>query len=365
MRLVIATAGSALAIGAAVALPSIVHGEKPAPPPPTNTGQSRGTHETRPPEPAPLTTAQIKSKVGPSTVMVQGAVGDSGVAGSGVVIDAHRGFVLTNAHVVAGTTALRVKVGDTSVTARVWAKAPCDDLAVLQLVNPPSGLQPLPVDSSAGVAVGEHVTALGYPDTNADTLNVTEGTASAVNEPATPQADLPEYRDTIQHGAAINPGNSGGPLVDDRGRLIGLNALGGEGRGWAISGDHIRAVLPSLLNGQSQADTGLDLSPVRDVDFSGVDGQDAIEGTIVDQGLQNALYVMGVEPGSPAEKAHIMPGDTITDINGTPVESVSDVCDVVMSHKPGDVLNVDGTSLDISPDLTDLGRAWRTPMAVR
>jgi S1-C subfamily serine protease len=343
-----------------------VHGEKPSPPP--NPGSHRVSHD-RPPGPAKLSPAQIKAKVAPSTVMVRGVVGDDGVGGTGVVIDARRALVLTNAHVVNGTTALRVKVGDASVPARVFAKAPCDDLAVLQLVNPPAGLQALPVDSSASLEVGDHVTALGYPDTNADTLNVTDGTASAVNESTVSQADLPDLPNTIQHGAAINPGNSGGPLVDDEGRLIGINTRTGEGRGWAIAGDQIRSVLPDLLKGHSQSDTGLDLVPMSDVPFDrwyAPEDVQSIQQYLSDNELTDAMYVMAVDPGSAAAKADILPGEAIDAVNGTSIASMADMCTVLASHTAGDVLPVSGKALDVDPDHWDgFGADLSTAMTLR
>jgi S1-C subfamily serine protease len=168
-------------------------------------------------------------------VRIQGKEG----GGSGVVVDAERGLVLTNAHVAVGLEGTKARVGDdasTETPARLVAAAPCDDLAVMLLVNKPQNLQAIQLGDSSGVKQGDHVTVLGYPGTfeeqrlgenvnQAQQLVATDGNVSAVNVAATPDPSLPRFASTIQHQAPVNPGNSGGPLVNDKGQLVGINTL--------------------------------------------------------------------------------------------------------------------------------------------
>jgi S1-C subfamily serine protease len=332
---------------------------------------------------AALTQPQLVAKVAPSVVEISGQEGNLQVGGSGVVIDASRGLVLTNAHVVAGLASISAKVGDNASSegpARVIATSPCDDLAVVQLIDKPTGLQALPLGSSAGVVSGQGVTALGYPASFANptqqTVVSTTGTVSSPNVPADPSPDLPHYASTIQHQAPINPGNSGGPLVDQQGRLIGINTLGNtqqggraiQGQYYAISIDHIKQLLPALEAGHSQADVGWDLVPLNEVDLSQEFGQDprwndAGLGARVAQAVSKppvstGLYVRGAATGSPADKANLGYGDLIDHIEGTPVQTVADVCSIVQSHSPGSTLFVHGEYLNSASSSGKIFRGW-------
>src|SRR3954466_9821048 len=113
-----------------------------------------------------LSQQELITQVKPTVVELTGKRGEQRVGGSGVVVDAKRGLVLTNEHVIAGVSALKAKVGDNAATAgpaRVLAQAPGDDVAVVQLVNIPAGLKQVKIGSSAKVKSGEQVTVLGYP----------------------------------------------------------------------------------------------------------------------------------------------------------------------------------------------------------
>jgi S1-C subfamily serine protease len=316
-------------------------------------------------------------------VEISGKEGSSVVGGSGVVVDAAKGLVLTNAHVGAGLASIQAKVGDDAGTqgpARVVATAPCDDIAIVQLVNRPPSLRAMPLGSSAAVANGQAVTAFGYPASFANpeqqTVVSTTGTVSSPNVPADPAPDLPHYASTIQHQAPINPGNSGGPLVDAQGRLIGINTLGNtqqggrtvQGQYYAISIDHIKQLLPGLEAGTSQADVGWDLVPLNEVDLRlefAQDGrwQDGALGAQVARAVSqppvsDGLYVRGAATGSPAEKASLGYGDLIDKIEGTPVKTVADVCSIVQSHAAGSKLFVHGQYLNSASAKNKIFRGW-------
>jgi S1-C subfamily serine protease len=124
----------------------------------------RAAKRTARPDPADqkLSQADLIAKVKPSVVPLAGSNG----SGSGVVIDARRGLVLTNAHVTFGQQGMRARVGDdpgTETAARLVAAAPCDDLAVVRLVDTPANLRAIRLGDSSTLRQGDHVTVLGYP----------------------------------------------------------------------------------------------------------------------------------------------------------------------------------------------------------
>jgi len=336
-----------------------------------------------------LSQEDVIAKVTPSTVSLTGRVGDGLSGGTGVVIDAKRGLVLTNSHVVVGLSALRARVGDDPATegpARVVAKAPCEDLAVVQLVNPPSDLTAITFGHSADVKSGQTVTALGYPASfeNPEEQKIvsTTGIVSSANVAAEPDASLPRYASTIQHQAPINPGNSGGPLVDEKGDLIGINTLGNteqggrtiQGQYYAISVDHLQKFLPGLEAGKSTTDVGWDMSPVgnvaladifaNDPDFASAATGQAIEDQ-VKTGDVDGLYVWRTDTGSPAGKANIYFGDLITSVEGTSVHSAADVCEILASHAPGDTLAVRGRYLNSARDTDQVLTGWKAEIVLK
>ena len=149
--------------------------------------------------------------------------------GTGVIVDADKGMVLTNAHVVAGQTSIKATVGGDEVNARVLGQAPCEDLAVIQLNPKPPNLTEAELgDAKATAKSGASVTALGFPgafeeEVTERKLQTTSGTVSSSIGPATLGDTLPELPAVIQHQAPINPGNSGGPLLNDDNEVIGIN----------------------------------------------------------------------------------------------------------------------------------------------
>ncbi len=196
---------------------------------------------------AQLSIGQVANQALPSVVSVQVRSGGRRATGSGFVVD--DGVVVTNAHVV-GSRPVDVRVqfsSGASADADVLGLSTEDDLAVLR-VRLPFGVDPLPLaDASLPTAVGDEVIAVGSPLGLAGT--VTAGIVSATGR----QVRLGSTRATaIQTDASINPGNSGGPLIDRRGRVIGVNtsiaSLGGGniGIGFAIPADRVRSVVDRL-----------------------------------------------------------------------------------------------------------------------
>jgi S1-C subfamily serine protease len=303
-------------------------------------GNGNGTSQD-PLPPKPLTNPQIVDKVKPSVVRLVGRSGGTRPSGTGIVIDQKQGLVLTNDHVVAGTSALEaIWNGQNLGAAQVVAHAPCNDMAVVRLTRPPVGLKQIEFASSAKLVAGADIAALGFPPTPDAQSSVTPtfGQVSKVNVPVNPQGaaapDLPVYPSVIQHTAAINPGNSGGPLVNDRGQLVGMNSLGAaslHGEAWAISSDEIKRLLPELKAGKSRDYIGWSLLPVRMV----ADADPALAEAAALARVTDGLMVTGVESNSPAFRAHFERGDIVTSLNGEPVRTMADACAIVQSQARG------------------------------
>ena len=203
----------------------------------------------------PLTPQQLIADATPSVVRVQGAQG----AGSGIVIDAKRQLVLTNAHVIIGNSALMGQIGNNATPTsplQVVAADPCDDLAVLRLLTPIPRLKALTFGSSTSLNPGDSVTVLGFPGSFQQSLSsdkitgqatsvvANTGTVSQAGVKATPDPSLPTYHNTIVHQAPVNHGDSGGPLLNNKGQVVGVNMLtdtSNQGQYYAISSDYVKA----------------------------------------------------------------------------------------------------------------------------
>ncbi len=214
-------------------------------------------------------TADIVSNARARTVLVDAKVPGGEATGSGFVLDAKQGLVVTNFHVVNGGHNLLVGFRGDQRDATLYSAAPCDDLAVLK-VSDAHGMKNFPLASQSDVKEGDRVVAVGYPANAAfdTTLTSTEGVVSVARSSfRAPSADAPSYANVIQTDAALNPGNSGGPLIDDDEKLVGVNAAtllraGGtpiQGQGYAIGVDRVKAVLGTLRAGRSQGFGGFGL----------------------------------------------------------------------------------------------------------
>lgn len=328
-----------------------------------------GDDSDEPEGPQRLNAQQLVKKSRSSTVKLYGKIADGTSAGTGVVIDAKRALVLTNAHVVDGTSGLKAQVNDKpdEYTARVLASAPCDDLAVVELTTPPAGIKAMPWGRSARVQPGQHVTTLGYPGTLEDTevagsskLVFADGKVST-SQTSAEIPGLGEYPSLIQHTATTNPGNSGGPLVDDYGRLLGINTLGNSGevgevqnQFYSITIDHAQPLVDKLKQGISIADVGWNLQEIGDGSILDVYFEPELA-SLVREFLSaseetEGLFVLGSKAGSPAERSRFVEGDYITGINGNPVTSVAEVCDVFESATPGSLVKVEGRYLASAPE---------------
>ena len=229
--------------------------------------------------------------------------------GSGVIIDGRRGFILTNAHVVAQSGQIMVTLMDERrFEAQLVGSDPDSDLAVLRIpANNP--LPSVAMGSCKDLMIGETVIAIGNPFGFSHT--VTTGVISAVNRSF--RADDREYHDFLQIDASINPGNSGGPLLNINGELIGINTAiyaKAQGIGFAIPIDRAKRIVDDLIRfGEViQAWIGLRVQPI-----------DERLAAYLKLEKPEGILVRTVEAGSPADKAGAKPGDVLKTIDGQAV----------------------------------------------
>jgi len=235
--------------------------------------------------------------------------------GSGVVIDAAKGYVLTNHHVVGGADDITVTLQDgRDVKAKLIGSDPDTDVALLQI--PAERLQALPIADSSQLRVGDFVVAVGDPFGLGQTA--TSGMVSALGRSGLGKG----FQNFIQTDASINPGNSGGALVNLRGELVGINSMiftpsgGNVGIGFAIPTDLATGVMKQLLA----------YGKVRRGNL-GVEVQDITPRIASALGLKDTVgaVVTRVNAGSPAEGAGLETGDVLVAVDGKPVRSAQDV----------------------------------------
>jgi len=312
---------------------------------------------------APLEAERVNvfERVSPSVAYIRIVQGDTTAgAGSGFVWDSD-GHIITNYHVVAGATGAaggamgrpgwlggqqrKVTVSlpgfDEPVEARVVGTEPDKDIAVLKVSPAALSLKPLEVGSSADLRVGQSVLAIGNPFGLDWTL--TTGIVSALGRDITGAGGRP-IKDCVQTDAAINPGNSGGPLLDSRGRLIGVNTMifspGGLGAnvgiGFAVPADVVKRVVNQIitLGPNARPSLGVGVLP---------DALRAQYARSLNRKLEGAI-IAEVVPGSPADELKLSPcarqrggtllGDMIISANGTVVRQNEDLLCAIEECEP-------------------------------
>ena len=233
--------------------------------------------------------------------------------GSGVIVDAAQGYVLTNNHVIENAETIEVTTKDNRhFSAKLVGTDEDTDIAVLKIEG--GNLKAVPLGDSDRLQVGDFVVAIGNPFGLGQT--VTSGIVSALGR----SLGIEGYEDFIQTDASINPGNSGGPLVDLRGRLVGINTAilapggGNVGIGFAVPINMARNAMEQIIRtGAVQRGrigvTIQDLTP----ELAASLGSRRSEGAVIS----------GIEPRSSAERAGLHPGDIIVALDGTPVHGAS------------------------------------------
>ncbi|MCO5163888.1 MAG: DegQ family serine endoprotease [Mesorhizobium sp.] len=237
-------------------------------------------------------------------------------AGSGVIVDAAKGYVLTNHHVVEGAGEIAVTLKDRRrFTAELVGSDKATDIAVLKIEA--DNLIALPVGDADALRVGDGVVAIGNPFGLGQT--VTSGIVSALGRSG---INVEGYEDFIQTDASINPGNSGGALVTTDGRLIGINtaiiapAGGNVGIGFAVPIDMASAVMKQIIE-HGEVRRGR----------IGVSIQDLTPDLAEALGVKDAYgaVVGSVEENSPAAKAGLQAGDVIVALDGRPISGSADL----------------------------------------
>jgi len=252
--------------------------------------------------------------------------------GAGVVYD-KKGDILTDEHVVAGATSVKVKFQDGyTASAKVLSTDPSTDVGVIHVNAPASELHAIPFSDSSAAQVGDPVVAIGSPFSLPETT--TTGIVSAVGRSITAPNNY-TITAAIQTDAAINPGNSGGPLLDAGGRVLGLNdqiqtnSGSSAGVGFAVPSNTVARIANLIIAGRSVKHSYVGVS----LDASSTGG--AKVATQPDQ--QGRPPVL---PGSPASTAGLRPGDVITAINGKAVTSTSQFIQTVDGFPPGTKLTL-------------------------
>lgn len=236
-------------------------------------------------------------------------------AGSGVVVDARRGYIITNNHVVDQADEITIGLSDgRTLTAELIGQDPKVDLAVLKV--PAEALTEIDFADSAQVLVGDFVVAIGNPFGLNQT--VTSGIVSALGRSGLRQAN---FEDFIQTDASINPGNSGGALVDLGGNLVGINTAiyapngGNIGIGFAIPANMVRSIMKELIDhGRVRRGyVGLSVQPLN-----------VALAKAFNVSRRDGVVVVDVQPGGAADAAGLVPGDIITRVGKKEVMQVSD-----------------------------------------
>jgi Do/DeqQ family serine protease len=248
--------------------------------------------------------------VPPSRELVQQSLG------SGVIVNAKDGYILTNNHVIAGADDVKVTLTDgKSYTAKVIGSDAQTDLAVIQIHAP--DLVALPLADSSKLRVGDFVVAVGDPFGLGQ--SATSGIVSGLQRQDLRRSGVQNY---IQTDASINPGNSGGALVNLDGELVGINSMiyspsgASAGLGFAIPTDLAAQVMTQLIaHGKVERGT------------LGVDAQDLSPRVAAALGIKasKGALITNVTPDSPAAKAGLKPGDLVTGVNGKAIADAQDL----------------------------------------
>ena len=361
----LAAGGTYLALGASGALSGTGQTPQPAGSPLSQQGggATGGDTGASPSPTAPAAPAQgggqasieaAASRVGPAVVTITtgGAregtnpfdVPETGV-GSGFIYN-RAGWILTNRHVVCGSSAVRVRLADGRTFAgRVYGIDSLTDLAIVKVEG--ANLPVAPIGDSSGLRQGQLAVAIGSP-LGEYTNTVTSGIISALGRDINVNPNCPgqpnALRNLVQTDAPINPGNSGGPLVDAAGRVIGVNTAAAgraQGIGFAIPINVAKPIMEQAVAGQrltrpwigiyyDEVDPELVRTERLPIDY----------GLLVTRGRGAGAGDSAVVPDSPADRAGIQDGDIITAANGQRLDAGHSLDEMLIRFKPGDQITL-------------------------
>jgi Do/DeqQ family serine protease len=252
-------------------------------------------------------------------------------AGSGVIVDAERGYILTNHHVIGDADKIQISLIDGTVhDAEIVGSDPATDIALIKVDV--EGLVDMPIGDSDGARVGDFVIAIGNPFGLSHT--VTSGIISALGRTG---ISRDSYEDFIQTDASINPGNSGGALVNMNGELIGINSAiisrsgGNVGIGFAVPTEIASSIMSQIL------DFGEIRRGLLGVNIQTIDAEAAEAlGSEVDGGA----LITGVQPESAAELAGLEVGDIIVEVNKKEVDGAAELRNRIGLLRSGEQVNI-------------------------
>ena len=318
---------------------------------PTGTGV---TLKLNAPKGESLSLQEVYDKVSPAVVGITSYIDEFRYSwGTGVVFDAEAGYLITNTHILQGCTGAKVTLMDgRELDAQLVGADEASDIAVLQVQS--GELDAAEFGRSASLRVGDEVSAIGNPLSQAYTGTMTNGIISAIDRNVTYGGHTMTL---LQTNAALNEGNSGGPLIDTRGQIIGITNMKimssymvtVEGIGFAIPSAVVKQIADQLMDKgyvPGEPTIGIVAGPV---------GREAMD--LYD--LPEGVYVTEVSEGSDALEKGLMEGDVITHVNGTAVSTVAEVNLIKEDMAVGDTLTLtvyrEGESFEMEIALVDKG----------
>jgi len=262
---------------------------------------------------------------------VPGGTREVASAGSGVIVDAERGYILTNHHVVADADTIQISLMDGKVLdAEIVGSDPATDIAVIKVEA--DGLTDMPIGNSEDARVGDFVIAIGNPFGLGHT--VTSGIISALSRTGISRDG---YEDFIQTDASINPGNSGGALVNMKGELIGINSAiisrsgGNVGIGFAVPTEIAESIMGQIL----------DFGEIRRGLLGvGIQTIDAEMAKALDADVESGALITNIVPKSAAEDAGLEVGDIIVEVNDKKVDDASELRNTIGLLRSGDEVTI-------------------------
>ncbi|MDQ1447561.1 MAG: hypothetical protein QOC79_532 [Actinomycetota bacterium] len=305
-----------------------------------------GNFGTSPPGTGSLDVSAIETKVDPALVNINTTLAQGRAAGSGMLISS-TGEILTNNHVIADATSIKVVIGGTgpSHDAKVVGYDVTEDVALLQIVDKVSNLPTVTFGEPSKVHIGDPVVAIGNALGRGGKPSASQGQVTALDQQVT-AGDAGGSQETlegmIQINAPIQPGDSGGALVDRNAKIIGMNtAAAGGGRFNAQTGSNIGFAIPidNAVGIVSQIRSGTDTDKVHigdrallGVQVQNVDGQNAA--------VSSGALVVGVQDNTGASAAGMQTGDVIVSLDGKPIANQAALRLALVKFHPGESVSV-------------------------
>jgi len=253
-------------------------------------------------------------------------------AGSGVIVDAKNGYILTNHHVVANADQIQISLqDDRTLDAEIVGSDAATDIAVIKV--DPEGLVDMPIGDSDAVEVGDFVIAIGNPFGYAHT--VTSGIVSGKGRTGISRSG---YEDFIQTDASINPGNSGGALVNMKGELIGINSViisrsgGSVGIGFAVPSEIAQSIMRQIL------DFGEVRRGLLGVTIQTIDKESA---SVLGTDVESGALVSTVVAGSAAEKAGLLVDDIIVRVDDKKIDNSRELMNAIGLKGSGEAVDIE------------------------